>query len=134
MVWAGVAMFVMIFGWIAFNAVGSWWQGVVDNIAYGTPRTFQTDANVGHNGRTSHFIAVNLAGEVEVIETQKGHPEASKIYTVITMSEDQASIPVTITFQDLNGDGKIDALIHYGGTEIPMYNNGTGFQSQPPGH
>ena len=129
----GIAIFVMILGWIALTAIGNWWQGVINNITYGMPRTYQTDANVGHNGRMSHFIAVNLAGDVEVIETQRGHPEASKIYTVITMSADQAAIPVTISFQDLNGDGKIDALIHYGGTEIPMYNNGTGFQSQPQG-
>ncbi len=130
--WVGVALFIMILGWIAFNAIGSWWQGVLDNIAYGTPRTFQTDANVGHYGRVSHFIVINLNGEVEVIETQKGHPEASKIYTIVTMPEDQWSIPATITFQEINKDGRIDALVHFGQTEIPMYNNGTGFQSQPP--
>jgi hypothetical protein len=76
--WVGVAFFIMIIGWVAFNAVSSWWQGVLDNFTYGTPRTFQIDANVGHNGRVSHFIAINLNGEVEVIETQKGPPKMQK--------------------------------------------------------
>ncbi len=134
LVWVGVAMFIMILGWIAFNAVGQWWLGVVDNITYGTPRTYQTDANIGHNGRLSHFIVLNNQGEIQVIELQRGHPEASKIYTVTVLPADQAYLPATITFQDINGDGKVDALVHVGDTEIPMYNNGTGFQSQPPGH
>lgn len=134
LVFVGLAMFIMIFGWIAFNAVGQWWQGVLNNIDYGTPRTYQTDENVGHNGRISHFIVLNNQGEIHVIELQRGHPEASKIYTITILPVDQAYLPATITFQDINGDGKEDALVHVGNTEIPLYNNGTGFQSQPPGH
>jgi hypothetical protein len=130
--WVGVALFIMIIGWVALTAVSQWWQGVVDNFTYGTPRTYQIDKNVGHNNRESHFIAINLNGEVEVIETQKGHPEAAKIYTIVTMPEDQALIPVTLTFQDIRKRGRVDIIVHFGQTEIPMYNNGTGFQSQPP--
>jgi hypothetical protein len=134
LVWVGVALFIMIVGWVALSAVGQWWQGVEDTWTYGMPRTYQTDANVGHNGRLSHFIVLNHQGEILVIELQRGHPEASKIYTVTVLPADQASVPATITFGDINGDGKVDALVHVGATEIPMYNNGAGFQSQPPSH
>ena len=36
-----------------------------------------------------------------MIETQKGHPEAAKIYVVVVLPQDQARLPVTITFQDM---------------------------------
>jgi hypothetical protein len=132
LVFVGLAMFIMIIGWVILTAIGSWWQTKMDDIRYGFPRTFQTDANVGHNGRVSHFICLNLQGEVEVIETQRDHPDASKIYRVVVLPQDQDHVPVTISFQDINGDGKLDGLVLVGGSEIPMYNNGTGFQSQPP--
>jgi hypothetical protein len=132
LVFVGIALFAMIVGYAALTALGSWWQGVQDDWHYGYPRTFQTDANVGHYGRVSHFVCLNLHGEIEVIETQLGHPEASKIYIVMVLPADQDHVPVTISFQDINGDGKLDGLIHIGATEIPMYNNGTTFQSQPP--
>src|SRR2546425_1583080 len=45
---------------------------------YGRPRTFQTDAVVGHNDSAaspSHFIAINLNRHVEVIECPGGRSE-----------------------------------------------------------
>ncbi len=45
----GIAMFIMIIGWVAFNALGSWWQTTQDDWHYGRPRTIQTDAVVGHH-------------------------------------------------------------------------------------
>jgi hypothetical protein len=134
LVFVGAACFIMILGWIVLTAISSWWQTKMDDLKYGFPRTFQTDENVGHNGRVSHFICINLQGDVEVIEIQKGHPDASKIYQVVVLPKDQDLVPVSITFTDINGDGKVDALVLVGGSEIPMYNNGTGFQSQPPGN
>jgi len=132
LVWGGIAMLVMIVGWTGLNALGSFIHDRQDDFTYGSPRTYQTDANVGHNGRVSHFLCLNLHGEIEVIETQPGHPEASKVYVILVLPKDQDRVPVTISFQDINGDGKLDGLVHIGSTEIPMYNNGTTFQSQPP--
>jgi hypothetical protein len=132
-VFVGLAIFIMTFGWIAFNAASAWIQTRMDDFTYGFPRTFQADANIGHYGRESHFICLNLWGEVEIIETQKGHPESSKIYRVVVLPVDQATVPATMSFSDINGDGKVDAIVRVGESEIPMYNNGTGFQSQPPG-
>jgi hypothetical protein len=114
----------MLVGWVLISLLGKVWQTKMDDWTYGNPRTYQTDQDVGHDGRVSHFICLNLNGEIEVIEMQKGHPEASKIYIVTVLPADQASVPATIGFQDINGDGKIDALVHYANTEIPLYNMG----------
>ncbi|GHO90189.1 hypothetical protein KSF_002370 [Reticulibacter mediterranei] len=52
---------LQVFGWV---------QTTWDDFQYGQPRTFQTDAFVGHEmGRTpSHFIALNMQGQIEIIE------------------------------------------------------------------
>lgn len=49
LVFAGIALLVMILGWLTLSALGSWWQVQQDDWHYGRPRTFQTDAVVGHN-------------------------------------------------------------------------------------
>ena len=128
----GLVISIMLVGWLLFSMLGSWIQSKIDDFTYGYPRTSQVDQDVGHYGRVSHFLCVNLNGEVELIETQKSHPEVAKIYVVVVLPQDQARTPVTLTFQDINADGKLDALVHFGSTEIPLYNNGTTFQSQPP--
>src|SRR6266699_3814665 len=137
LVWVGVALFVMIFGWVLLSIVGSWWQTTLDDWHYGRPRTFQTEANVGHYGYVSHFVALNLNGKIEVIETQPQNPnpqQSAHLYIAATLATDQELQPVTVHFEDLNGDGKLDMLVVVGDSlQVPFYNNGTSFQSQPPG-
>jgi hypothetical protein len=138
MVWAGAAMFIMIFGWVGLTALGNWWQTTLDDWHYGRPRTFQTDQNVGHFNYASHFVALNLNGKIEVIETEPANPnqqQATRMYIAATLATDQNLQPVTLHFEDLNGDGKLDMLVFVGNSlQVPLYNTGTSFQSQPPGH
>ncbi len=137
MVWAGVAMFIMLFGWISLTALGNWWTTILDDWHYGRPRTFQIDQNVGHFNYPSHFVALNLNGKIEVIETQPQNPnqqQSTHMYIAATLATDQNLQAVTLHFEDLNGDGKLDMLVFVGNTlQVPLYNNGTSFQSQPPG-
>ena len=128
----GLVLSIMLVGWLLFSMLGSWIQSKIDDFTYGYPRTYQVDQDVGHYGRVSHFLCVNLNGEIELIETQKGHPEAAKIYVVVVLPQDQARLPVTITFQNIKGYGSVDAIVHYGTTEIPLFNNGTTFQNVAP--
>jgi hypothetical protein len=136
--WVGVAMFIMIFGWIVLTLLGNWWQTTLDDWHFGRPRTFQIDQNVGHFNFTSHFVALNLNGKIEVIETQPQNPnqqQSTHMYIAATLATDQNLQPVTLQFEDLNGDGKPDMLVFVGNTlQVPLYNNGTSFQSQPPSH
>src|SRR5437868_1136344 len=63
----GLGLFVMILGWLSFSALSSWWSVTQDDWHYGRPRTYQTDAVVGHEdspSHPSHFIALNLNGKI----------------------------------------------------------------------
>ena len=119
-------MLIFVVGWIALTAFASWWQVTLDDWHYGRPRTFQADANVGHGtaqNPMSHFIALNLNRHIEVVEIPGGDPAKSSIYVgpiLIGPGDDLA--PVTLTFEDVNGDGHSDLVIHVGDSKFVFLN------------
>lgn len=129
----GIGLSIMIAGWLAFSALSSWWTVQQDDWHYGRPRTYQCDAVVGHGDsprNPSHFIALNLSRHMVVIEIPGGDPAHSLVYLGPTLLGDgQDLTPVTLSFQDMNGDGKPDMIIHIGDQEIVFLNNGTKFVS-----
>jgi hypothetical protein len=116
LVFVGVAMLVMVMGWVVFTAAASWWQTTQDDWHYGRPRTFQTNVIVGHNDsltNPSHFIALNLNRHVEVIEFPGGDGTKARIFIGPTLIGDRQDLaPVTLTFKDVNADGKLDMIIN----------------------
>jgi len=42
-IWLCIGLIVMIVGWWLLSWVANWWQGVQDNMKFGTPRTFQAE-------------------------------------------------------------------------------------------
>lgn len=137
LVYVGFTMIVMIIIWLLVVIGGAWWQGKQDDWAYGKPRTYQTDANVGHGTSqvpTSHFIAMNLAGVIQVIELPGNDGSKSHIYGITTLPSGSGDVPVTLSFRDLNLDGKLDMIIAIGdsGQQVSMFlfNNGTSFVSK----
>ncbi|HVB25094.1 MAG TPA: hypothetical protein VNG51_24370 [Ktedonobacteraceae bacterium] len=133
LVFLGVGLLIMVLGWIILGSVNSWWQMQQDNWHYGTPRTYQTDQVVGHHDSStnpSHFIALNLNGKVEVIEVQGGDPAHSIIYPGPTLLGQDANLaPVTLTFTDTTGNGRLDMEVHVLGETIIYLNNGTKFDA-----
>lgn len=128
----GLVMLMMIAGWIALTALSLWWQHFQDDLHYGNPRTVQVDQVVGHDdSRTSpsHFIALNLQGQIEVIEQDGGNPAKSQVYRVMTLSQNQEDDPVTLTFTDVNHDGRPDMLVSFASFTIVFVNTGTTFQA-----
>ena len=108
-------------------------QGKYNDIVYGYPRTFQTDAVVGHNDSTqhpSHFIALNLHGQVIVVEFPGGNPARSYVYLgpdMIANGDDL--LPITLTFSDVNHNGKPDMIIHIQGRTFTFCNDGLKFMA-----
>jgi hypothetical protein len=109
----GITMISMLVLYLAGNAVYAWGVNQYNDLHYGRPRTFQVDARVGHNDAQtpSHFLALNLNGQVLVIEFPGGDATKAKVYIGPTLPHDQSMDPVTLEFQDVNGDGKPDMII-----------------------
>ena len=104
-----------------------------DDRTYGYPRTYQTDANVGYGGM-EHFLALNNHGTIEVLEIS-GSPSATNqphLYIIVRLSNQGADlVPATVTFPDVNGDGKPDMQVTVLDGSNPslwvLFNNGTTF-------
>lgn len=113
----GLGMLATLVLWVLLTAGLNWWNNTMDYLHYGYPRTFQTDAVVGHNdsaSNQSHFIAINLRGRIEVIEFPGGDGTHARIYLgpqLLGPNADEA--PVTLKFADVNGDQKTDILVFF---------------------
>lgn len=133
----GIALMLMIAGWMAFSSFSMWWQVHQDDSTYGNPRTFQTDAVVGHADSStspSHFIAENLRGQIIIVEFPGGDASKARSYVVTTVPGNDSNPPVRLAFQDINRDGKLDMVILIGDpgstVTIILFNNGSQFVSK----
>ncbi|HZR41535.1 MAG TPA: hypothetical protein VFB12_15540 [Ktedonobacteraceae bacterium] len=137
LVYVGMAMLIMLLGWIVLSGLTNWWQVTQDDWHYGRPRTFQVDAAVGHNDSStnpSHFIALNLNRHVEIIEFPGGDSSKAKIYMgPVLLGQGQDLAPVTLNFKDVNGDGKLDMIVNVQGSHFVFINDNGAFRPQRPG-
>ncbi len=132
MVYLGVSMLIIIVfiaGYIYIPPAYQKWQ---DDRTYGYPRTYQTDADVGHGGE-SHFIVINWHGTIEVIELPTDpRKNRSQLYIIVRFANKGGDlVPATVTFTNL-GDGRPDMVVTvYNGqnpTMYLLYNDGTTFK------
>jgi hypothetical protein len=137
LLYAGVALCVMLVGWIILSVVSSWWQVTMDDWHYGRPRTYQTDQVVGHNdtaANPSHFIALNLNRHVEIIEFPGGDASKAKIYIgPVLTGPGQDLAPVTLTFKDVTGDHKLDMIVNVQGSHFVFVNDDGQFRAPKAG-
>jgi len=133
MFYIGISMLITVLFFTGFVLIPPALQKWSDDRTYGYPRTFQTDANVGHgdsNFPVSHFIAVNLNGRIEVIEIPQGDAEKLQphLYLIARLAMQGSDlVPVTVSFADMNGDGKPDMVVTFNSTQWIWFNNGTTF-------
>jgi len=137
LVFLGLGMVVMLLGWYALSSLGTWWQMHQDDSAYGNPRTFQTDAVLGHSDSSTsptHFIAVNLNGNIIVIELPGGDTGKARSYAITSLPGNTGNPPVKLIFQDINRDGKLDMAVQIGDpgqvVTVILFNSGTQFVSK----
>jgi hypothetical protein len=134
---AGLALLLMLFGWALLTNVSHWWQITQDDWHYGRPRTFQTDQVVGHKDSStnpSHFVALNLNRHVEVIEFPGGDATNAKVYIgPVLVGPDQNLAPVTLTFKDVNHDGKLDMIVNVQDSHFIFLNASGQFRTPAPG-
>jgi hypothetical protein len=120
-------MLGMLVLWTLLTAGLGWWNDTMDYLHYGYPRTFQTDAVVGHNdsaSKQSHFIALNFHGRIEIIEFPGGDGSHARIYLGPQLfGPDADKAPVTLQFVDINGDNKADMLVFFQSSWIIFIND-----------
>ena len=133
LVYVGVSLLFLCLFITAYTYIPELWQRHLDDLTYGYPRTYQTDADVGHGG-VSHFIVLNRNGTIEVVELP---PDPTKhtprLYLIASFANDGADfIPATVSFHDLTGNGRLDMIVTvYNGanpTIYQLYNDGTQFK------
>ncbi len=126
LLYLGVAMLIMIVGWMLFSALSGWLTMTVDQLRYGYPRTYQVNAWVGQNEQTgtpSHFIALNLKGHIEIIEFPGGDASHARVFVGPQLYGPNADlIPVTLSFVDINHDHKPDMIVTFQNTHIIFIN------------
>ncbi len=137
LVYVGLAMIGMLVCWMLLMTFLSWWQVTQDDLHYGRPRTSQYDYVVGHsdsNANKSHFIAMNLRRHVEVIECPAGDcTKARVLIGPVLIGPNQDLAPVTLTFKDVNGDGKPDIIVNVQDSHFVFINDSGTFRSTRPG-
>jgi len=129
----GICLVIMVAFLTAYTLIPPAFQKWQDESVYGYPRTFQTDATVGHAG-TEHFIALNNHGTIEVLEIP-GYPSPAnqtRLYIIVRLTNQGADlVPATLSFPDINGDGKPDMQVTVLDGSNPsvwvLFNNGTSF-------
>ena len=132
LLYVGVGMIAALAMWVTASSLLAWGTTKYNDIIYGNPRIYQTDEVVSHNGDSpahpSHFMALNLHGQVIIIELPAGDPTKSIDYIgpdLIAAGDEQ--IPVTLTFGQVNNDKKLDMIVHIQDKEVHFCNNGTKF-------
>jgi hypothetical protein len=136
-IYLGLGMVVTLALWLLVTTAISWTTTMLDDLHYGRPRTFQTDAWVGHNeqtGQPSHFIAINLRRHIQIIEFPGGDATHARIYSGPQLygANDDLTV-VTLTFVDVNGDHQPDMIINFQNSRSIFINDKGGFRPLLPG-
>ena len=129
----GLGMVVAVFVLIGLSQLSAWWSNHQLYSEYGFPRTYQTDESVGFGDSQipTHFIALNLDGQAEVIVCPAANCTKAVIYPAVRLFGDNAAnMPVTVNFADLNHTGRLDMIVHIGDQQVVFMNNGTQFKLQ----
>jgi hypothetical protein len=132
----GLGMLVMLALWLLITTAITWATTTLDDLHYGRPRTFQTDAWVGHNeqsGQPSHFIAINLHRHIQIIEFPGGDAAHPRVYNGPQLygANDDLTV-VTLTFVDVNGDHQPDMIINFQNSRTVFINDKGSFRPLLP--
>lgn len=132
LLYVGVGMIAALALWVTASAFLAWGTEKYNDIIYGNPRIYQTDYVVGHNhdslAHPSHFVALNLHGQIIIVEFPAGDPTKSVDYigpALIAVGDEK--IPIMISFSSVNNDNKVDMIVHIQDKVVHFCNNGTKF-------
>lgn len=101
--------------YVAMSMVLNWGHIMLDNMAYGNPRTTHLDAVLGNGdsaAQPTHFIALNLNRQVSILELPGGDvSKAVAITGPYLFGDGEDLTPIQLRVEDINGDNKPDLLV-----------------------
>ena len=126
----------MLILWTLLTMLVNWWNVTQDDWKYGRPRTAQYDVVLGFDNDSAahktHVQVENLNSHIVIIVLPAGQVSKSVIYSgPYIYGQGSDLVPVTLTFEDTTGNGKLDMLVHFQGTEILYLNQNGKFVPQP---
>ncbi len=137
LLWVLLGLLLATAIWIGCSQLVAWGTAELNDLRYGTPRTYQTDAFVGQGdsqAHPSHFIALNLHGNIVILEFIGGDPAKTHEFEVASgLGPDADRTVVTLKFVDVNHNGHPDMLVEAGGVQSILVNDGTTFRPPTPG-
>jgi hypothetical protein len=120
---------LLVLGYLLLTPVFAWGQRRLDDLRYGLPRVTQLDGFVGHgevSGEPTHLIALNLHGQISVLEIPGGDPaKVQAIAGPYLVGADGQYVVPHLSLADANGDGQADLLLQVR-EEIVVYINENG--------
>lgn len=132
LVYAGLAMLGMLIVWLLLTSFLSWWQVKMDDLHYGYPRTSQYDVIISPGDTTatpSHFVAMNLRRHIEILDCPASDCSKAKVLIgPVLIGQNQDLAPATLTFKDVNGDGKSDIIVNVQGSHFIFINDNGSFR------
>jgi hypothetical protein len=104
-----------------------WITAVQNHWNYGDKLISVTSGNVGHGG-TSMFVSFEGKGNQVIVIEIVGNK--FKVYNGPIISGTDNRVVVTVELADINGDGKLDAVVHIAGEDgqFALINTGTDFK------
>jgi len=132
LLYVGVGMIAALALWVTASTLLAWGTEKYNDLIYGNPRIYQTAYVVGHNrdseAHPSHFVALNLHGQVIIVEFPAGDPTKSIDYVgpaLIAVGDEK--IPILLSFSDVNHDNKVDMIVHIQDKVVHFCNSGARF-------
>jgi hypothetical protein len=115
--------------WLAYTLIGdgvAWVQQKVDDLRYGYPRTFQTDAFLGYGesgGVPTHFMALNLHGQISVFIVDGADPARVRVLRgPVLLGDGRDLVAPLLRVVDVNHDGHPDLLLSVNGQDFTYLN------------
>jgi hypothetical protein len=129
LVLVGVGMLVTVLVVLVGQVVVPWGMKTADDVQYGYPRTTQEDHFVGHEqgGTPSHFVAMNLQGQITVVELPGGNLKGAQLLVGPRLVGQGADlVPVRLGFV---GEKKHpDLVVTVQSVQVRFHNTGTSYR------
>ena len=128
LVLVGVGMLVTVVVWLVSQAVVPWAMKTADDVRYGYPRTTQEDHDVGHEqgGISSHFVAMNLQGQITVVELPGGNLKGAQLLVGPRLLGPGADLaPVRLDFVGESKHPDLEVVVQ--GVQVRFHNTGKAY-------